>query len=188
MNDLTFILGGARSGKSAYAEQLAAQVPGRVLYIATAQALDDEMQARIAAHQGRRPSGWQTLELPAGVGRALLAAPPHADLILIDCLTLLVSNLVLKASPDMDHPDEPAATALVRTETDELLRAIRAIPARWLVVSNEVGQGLVPPYPAGRLYRDLLGWANQRFAQAAHKVIWMVAGIPVPIAQYRTDY
>ena len=161
---------------------------GACSYVATAQALDDEMQARIAAHQARRPSGWQTLELPAGVGRRLIAASPHADLILVDCLTLLVSNLVLKASPDVDHPDEPAATALVRSETDELLGAIHAIPARWLVVSNEVGQGLVPPYPAGRIYRDLLGWANQRFAQSAHEVIWMVAGIPVPIAQYRTTY
>jgi len=187
MTELTFIIGGARSGKSSYAERLAAQQNGRVLYVATAQALDEEMRARIAAHQRKRPEGWQTRELSADVGRQLLAEPPQADVVLIDCLTLLVSNLVLKASPDVDHPDEPAATALVQAETDELLKAIQSSAARWLVVSNEVGQGLVPAYPAGRLYRDLLGWVNQRFAQAADEVIWMVAGIPVPIGEYRKD-
>ncbi len=187
MKILTFIIGGARSGKSSYAERLAGEQNGRVLYIATAQALDDEMRTRIAAHRRKRPAGWQTRELSADVGRRLLAEPVQADVVLIDCLTLLVSNLVLEASPDVDHPDELAATVLVQSETDELLNAIRSISARWLVVSNEVGQGVVPAYPAGRLYRDLLGWVNQRLAQAADEVIWMVAGIPVPIGGYRKD-
>jgi adenosylcobinamide kinase/adenosylcobinamide-phosphate guanylyltransferase len=105
----------------------------------------------------------------------------------LDCLTLLVSNLVLQASPDADHPDESAAMRLVQAEVQELLKAVDTIPSRWLVVSNEVGQGLVPPYPLGRVYRDLLGWANQRVAQAAQDVIWMVAGIAVPIGGYRKD-
>ena len=186
MANFTFIIGGARSGKSSYAERLAAHESGRVLYVATAQALDDEMRARIASHQSRRPAGWETRELPADIGRQLLDGSVQAGVVIIDCLTLLVSNLVLKASPDVDHPDESAATALVQSETGELLKAIQSIPVRWLVVSNEVGEGLVPAYPAGRLYRDLLGWVNQRFAQEADEVIWMMAGIPVPIGEYRT--
>jgi len=187
MNKLTFIIGGARSGKSTYAERLAAGSRGRVLYVATAQAQDEEMQTRIAAHQGKRPVGWQTRELSQDVGRALLAAPPDADVILVDCLTLLVSNVVLKASGNLDEPDVSAATMHVQSEIGGLLKAIRSIAAHWVVVSNEVGQGLVPPYPVGRLYRDLLGWANQQLAHEADEVLWMVAGIPVPIAQYRND-
>lgn len=185
MKKLTFILGGARSGKSSHAERLAMRSGGRVLYVATAQALDAEMQARIAAHQRKRPEDWQTRELPCEAGRNLMSAPPEADIVLVDCLTLLVSNLVLKASSDVDQPDTGAATDMVQSEVSELLRAIRSIEAHWIVVSNEVGEGLVPPYPVGRLYRDLLGWANQQLAQAADEVIWMVAGIPVPIGQYR---
>ena len=187
MARFTFITGGARSGKSNHAERLAVQSGQRVLYVATAQPLDEEMRARIHAHQRRRPAGWQTRELPADVGRQLLAAPPDADVILVDCLTLLVSNLVLRASTDLDEPDELAATTLVESEVGELIRAVRSIDARWLVISNEVGQGLVPPYPVGRLYRDLLGWANQRLAQEADEVIWMVSGIPVPIGGYRKE-
>lgn len=156
-----------------------------VLYIATAQALDEEMRARIAAHRQNRPRRWQTLELPSDVGRHLLADPPEAQVVLVDCLTLLVSNLVLRAAQDLDHPDESVCRALVESEIEGLLQAIEATPAHWLVVSNEVGQGLVPAYPVGRLFRDLLGWANQRLAEKADEVIWMVAGIPVPIGQYR---
>ncbi len=185
MNKLTFIVGGARSGKSDYAERLAAESGGRVLYVATGQPLDEEMLIRIRAHQDRRPVSWQTIELSIDVGRQLLAAPLDADVALVDCITLLVSNLVLKASADLDEPDTSTATELVRSEIEELVKAIRSSKAHWLVVSNEVGQGLVPPYPVGRLYRDLLGWANQRIAEEADEVIWMVAGIPVPIGQYR---
>jgi adenosylcobinamide kinase / adenosylcobinamide-phosphate guanylyltransferase len=185
MTTLTFIIGGARSGKSSYAERLAGQSGKRVLYVATAQAQDDEMRARIAAHRQKRPLGWQTRELPVDVGRQLQAASTQADIILIDCLTLLVSNVILEASTNLDEPDVSAATSRVQSEIRELLHAIQSTQAQWLVVSNEVGQGLVPPYPVGRLYRDLLGWANQQMAQAADEVIWMVAGIPVPIGQYR---
>lgn len=176
MGKLTLILGGARSGKSTYAERLALLCPGRVTYIATAQALDDEMAARIRAHRAKRPERWQTLEIPSGVGRALGEHPPRADLIVLDCVTLLVSNLALLAAPDVDHPDETAVMAWVGAEIDQLLAAIQAGPAEWVVVSNEVGMGLVPPYPLGRIYRDALGWANQRLAAAAGKVIFMVAG------------
>jgi adenosylcobinamide kinase/adenosylcobinamide-phosphate guanylyltransferase len=185
MQKVTFIIGGARSGKSAQAERIAARDDRSVLYIATAQALDDEMRSRIAAHRQKRQSGWQTLELASDVGKHLLANRPQAEVIVVDCLTLLVSNLVLAAAPDLDEPDESAARALVEAEISGLLTAFKAVGAHWLVVSNEVGQGLVPPYPVGRIFRDLLGWANQRVAEKADEVIWMVAGIPVPVGQYR---
>ena len=185
MGKLTFIIGGARSGKSAYAEKVATLSQEDVLYIATAQALDDEMRQRIESHKQRRAVQWQTLELPTRVGEHLLRQPPRAGVWVLDCITLLISNLLLEASPDVDEPDEAAARLAVEAEIDGLLKAIEQLPAHWLVVSNEVGQGLVPPYPAGRLFRDLLGWANQKLAAKADEVIWMVAGIPVPIGEYR---
>ncbi len=185
MGKLTLILGGARSGKSTYAERLAWQHNGPVTYIATAQALDEEMRTRITAHRQKRPDAWRTLEIPLGVGAYLLAHPssaPAQEMILLDCITLLVSNLLLQAAPDENTPDEAAATALVAGEIDRLLQAIQASPAEWVVVSNEVGLGLVPPYPLGRLYRDLLGWANQRLAARADKVVFMIAGMPMHLA------
>ena len=187
MSKLTFIIGGARSGKSIYAERLAAQSNGHVLYIATAQPLDDEMEKRIATHRAKRPPAWTTLELPTEVGKHLLGSHLQTDVILVDCLTLLVSNLVLQAAPDSDHPDEQTTRTLVEIEIGDLVNAIESIQAEWIIVSNEVGQGLVPAYPMGRVYRDVLGWANQRLAKQADKVIWMVAGIPVPIGEYKKD-
>ena len=175
---LVLILGGARSGKSAHAEQLARQSGGRVLFVATAAAGDEEMAARIAAHQAARPSGWTTLEAPLGVGAAVEAAGLAVELVLVDCLTLLASNILLSLPEDAS---EQEADAAMQAELDDLLAAYADSPARWLVVSNEVGLGLVPPYPLGRLYRDLLGRANQRLAQVAGEVIFMVAGIPVKI-------
>jgi len=179
MGKLTLILGGARSGKSTHAEKLAARHGSRVAYIATAQPLDAEMQARITAHRLKRPDSWQTFEIASGVGRALLENPPQAELILLDCLTLLVANRLLESAPDEDQPDEAAATTQVQSEIDDLLAVIQSSPAEWIVVSNEVGLGLVPPYPLGRIYRDLLGWANQRMARQAEQVIFMIAGQPM---------
>ena len=179
MGRLTFILGGARSGKSTYAERLARQQSGRVLYIATAQALDEEMAGRIRQHRSQRPPNWQTLEAPSGVAAALQSLPgPQPDLVLLDCLTLLVSNLLLQACPADGEPDAQTAEVPVRAEIESLLAAIQSSPADWIVVSNEVGMGLVPPYPLGRIYRDLLGWANQQMAATADEVLLMVAGLP----------
>jgi adenosylcobinamide kinase/adenosylcobinamide-phosphate guanylyltransferase len=185
MPGLTFIIGGARSGKSDHAARVTEEAHGKVLFIATAQPLDEEMRSRISAHKGRRPASWRTLELPREVGGYLLTHPQDADVVVLDCLTLLISNRLLDAAPDEDHPDEDAARAVVEQEIEMLLKAIDASRLRWLVVSNEVGQGVVPTYPLGRLFRDLLGWANRRFAETADDVIWMVAGIPVPIGQHR---
>ncbi len=181
MGKITLILGGARSGKSSLAEKLAKERGKRVTYIATAQPMDEEMANRITAHQEKRPSNWQTLEIPTGIGRAWQGLTPQADVVVLDCLTLLVSNRILEASPDVDEPDEPAAAAHVEAEIGELLAAIQGSQAEWIIVSNEVGMGLVPPYPLGRVYRDLLGWANQRLASKADEVYFMVAGIPMQL-------
>lgn len=185
MTDLTFLLGGARGGKSSYAQRLAASRGDRVLYIATARALDEEIRARIDEHRRERPESWETREVALGVGRLLQDCPPDADVILLDCLTMLVTNVLMDAAGDVESPDEAAAQAAVSQEIDELLEAIRQSRARWIVVSNEVGLGLVPPYPLGRLFRDLLGWVNQRFAQEAGEVYWLAAGIPVPLHAFR---
>jgi adenosylcobinamide kinase/adenosylcobinamide-phosphate guanylyltransferase len=175
-NGLTLILGGARSGKSSFAEQVARETGKPVAFIATATAGDDEMAERIRKHQASRPADWQTLELPLALGRRLAA--PLAPVIIVDCITLLVTN-VLFSLPE----DTPAETVQqnVQLEIDELVEAQARLGGQWLLVSNEVGLGLVPPYPLGRVYRDVLGWANQRLARAAKRVIFMVAGIPMVI-------
>ncbi len=185
--ELILLLGGARSGKSRFAEKLAARFGERVLYVATAQARDEEMATRIAVHRRSRPAAWRTVEAPTGVGeavRAALATHP-ADVVLLDCLTLLVSNVILDglwlSEEEFESVDEAAARQRVEFELDKLLRAIQESEVPWIVVSNEVGWGLVPPYPMGRAYRDLLGWVNQCLAAAADRVYLMVAGLPVDV-------
>jgi adenosylcobinamide kinase/adenosylcobinamide-phosphate guanylyltransferase len=186
MSRLTLIIGGARSGKSSFAEQAARRHAGQVVYLATAQALDEEMNQRILRHQRRRPGFWVTVELPTRVGRQWRAVEVKADIVVLDCLTLLVNNLLMAAIEDPDDPNEERAAQAVTVEVDDLIEVIQESKADWLVVSNEVGLGLVPANPLGRLYRDLLGLTNQRFAAQADQVIWMVAGIPVPIHQFRS--
>jgi adenosylcobinamide kinase / adenosylcobinamide-phosphate guanylyltransferase len=184
MGQITFILGGARSGKSTYALKLAKAGGKRVAFIATATAGDEEMAQRIAVHQRERPAGWTTLEAPFGIAAAWKAQPAAAtaEIVLLDCLTLLVTNLLMQAGEDAN---EGQLTGVVVAEIDGILECARGGSADWIIVSNEVGLGLVPPYPLGRLYRDLLGRANQQLAAQADTVIWMVAGIAVPIQQYR---
>lgn len=180
---LTFILGGARSGKSYYAERFAHDFGGPVLYIATAEALDEEMKVRIQNHQAARPAHWFTLEAPRHVGKAFMdwqaeKGQGAVGLVLLDCLTLLTNNLALGQT---DEIDEDQLTAALSDELDAILAAVTASGLHWLIVSNEVGLGLVPPYPLGRVYRDALGRANQRLAAAADEVLFMVAGIPMKV-------
>jgi len=186
MGRLILILGGARSGKSTQGQRLARAHGGKVVFIATAEAQDDEMRDRIAAHKSERTPDWQTLEIPYNVAEVFARLSPPADVVLFDCLTLLVSNLLLLGG-DIDQPDVAEAENRLEVEIRALLEAIRSGRADWIVVSNEVGLGLVPPYPSGRVYRDLLGRANQRLAARADEVYWMVAGIPVPIHGYREN-
>lgn len=182
---LSLILGGARSGKSDHAQRRALALPGPVLFIATAEALDDEMRGRIAAHRGQRPPQWETLELPVGVGQYMLEHSGPRGVVLLDCLTLLISNTLLRAAPGIVESQSKAAWDAVHREIELLTEAIRRSPSEWIVVSNEVGQGVVPAYASGRIFQDLLGWANQEMARLARDVIWMVAGIPVPVGQHR---
>ncbi len=176
---LILILGGARSGKSTHAEKLALELGGPdVLYVATAQAFDDEMRARIAAHRAERPAGWRTLEAPSLIAAPLVEAIGPARVVLLDCMTLLASNALLVAG---DEPSTQEGDAAVAAEVAALLAAYRAGQTAWIVVSNEVGLGLVPPYPLGRVYRDTLGHANQTLAAAADQVLFMVAGLPLRV-------
>ncbi len=181
--ELILVLGGARAGKSAYAEQLVTSYGPRVLYVATAQAKDDEMRARIRVHRARRSPTWTTLEAPMRVGAALLAAQPIADAILLDCLTLFVTNVVLAHNGEAAEGPavEEVADAAVTAEIEALLKAQAQLGLPMVIVSNEVGMGLVPPYPLGRLYRDVLGRANQRLAAAADQVYLLVAGLPMAL-------
>jgi adenosylcobinamide kinase/adenosylcobinamide-phosphate guanylyltransferase len=177
---LTFILGGARSGKSTYAQKLAQEHGGQVLYVATATAGDDEMKTRIEAHRAERPANWQTLEAPLKVGETIerFLSEHKAEVILLDCITLLATNVILQLPENVDQKEADEA---VKNEVDALIACINRSDAQWIVVSNEVGLGLVPPYPLGRLYRDALGRANQQLASCADRVILMVAGVPMNI-------
>lgn len=174
---LTLILGGARSGKSSYAERLAAAAGQQVLYIATAEIGDEEMAQRIAAHRLARPAAWQTLEAPRSVGAALAEVKEPPDVLLLDCLTLLTSNILLA----LETEPQTVIEAAVQAELEALLSAQVRLNVPLVVVSNEVGLGLVPPYPLGRIYRDVLGRANQYLAAKANRVIFMVAGLPMTI-------
>ena len=171
----TLLLGGARSGKSYYAQQLAMELSDNVLFVATGEALDEEMQARIAEHKKARPKNWRTVEIPTGIGREIERQIGDAEVVLIDCLTLLVSNLL------RDEPDYPEAEKRMMSEINELIAAMDKLDASFVIVSNEVGMGLVPKTRLGRIYRDLLGKANQLIASQATEVYLMVAGIPIKL-------
>lgn len=184
MGKLTFILGGARSGKSSYAQKLAEGSNKPVTFLATAQALDEDMSARIRKHQEDRPSNWITLEVPINISEHLRKNPIKTDVVLLDCITLLVNNLFMEYVKD-DSVDEIQALQAMQKEVDSLLAFIHEGKQNWIVISNEVGLGIVPAYQMGRAYRDILGWANQRLAHEADQVYWMVAGIPVPLEQFK---
>ncbi len=170
LKQLIFVLGGARSGKSAFAERLARQ-GGRVLYVATAEALDADMERRIAAHRQQRPPEWDTLEEPLELASALPSALEGYDTCLLDCLTLWVSNLLLS----MEGSPNPEREILAAS--NRLIEVYERSPATWIVVSNEVGLGVVPPSQLGAVYRDALGRVNQAVAARADKVYFMVAGL-----------
>jgi adenosylcobinamide kinase / adenosylcobinamide-phosphate guanylyltransferase len=164
---LTLVLGGARSGKSRYAESLITALPPPWLYIATAQAFDQEMTERIAEHRGRRAPSWQTIDAPHDLASALDAAPRQAP-VLIDCLTLWLSNRML-------------AEANVDVETDALEDALARRGGVRVLVSNEVGFGIVPDNALARRFRDLQGRLNQRLAARADRVVLVVAGLPLTL-------
>jgi adenosylcobinamide kinase / adenosylcobinamide-phosphate guanylyltransferase len=171
---IIFITGGARSGKSTYAQQLAADMSEKVLFVATSEARDSEMKKRIANHRRQRPKSWQTLECPLEIA-AGIGAVKDRDLILIDCITLLVSN-IMGSSRNMAAAEKKAVQ-----ELEALIKLMQKSEYDFVIVSNEVGLGIVPENVMARQYRDLLGKANQMLAASATEVYFMAAGIPLKL-------
>lgn len=163
------VTGGVRSGKSTFAESLVSKAP-RVVYVATAVAADEEMRARIAEHRARRPAGWETVEEPLDLSRAILTVPQEAAL-LVDCIGVWVANLLA----------DGLTPAEVDGRAEGFLIEIGKRQGPCVAVTNEVGMGVVPAYPLGRLYRDILGRVNQQVAAAADVVYLLVCGIPLRI-------
>jgi adenosylcobinamide kinase/adenosylcobinamide-phosphate guanylyltransferase len=178
MGTITMILGGARSGKSSYALHLAEETGLPVTFLATAQALDGEMSTRIQKHRAERPVHWDTLEFPLDIASHVGEIP--SGVVILDCITLLVTNLMMQYVSE-DLVDEEPFMLAVKKEINELAASLREQNRDWLIVSNEVGLGLVPPYQMGRVYRDALGWANQQLAHMADRVVFMVSGIPMVV-------
>lgn len=165
---IDLILGGARSGKSRLAERLARESGLAVTYVATSQPLDTEMARRIEGHRARRPAAWQLVEEPLALAETLLAHAGRDRCLLVDCLTLWLTNLLLA--------EEPAR--LVR-EREALLDALATVPGRVLLVSNETGLGVVPMGELSRRYVDEAGWLHQAIAERADRVVFTVAGLPM---------
>ncbi|MGI5834897.1 MAG: bifunctional adenosylcobinamide kinase/adenosylcobinamide-phosphate guanylyltransferase [Chloroflexota bacterium] len=188
MGRIVLILGGARSGKSSLAERMARKKGGRVTFVATAQPYDDEMRHRIDAHRAARPADWMTVEEPLELAGSIDTASKNSDVIIADCLTLWVSNHLCSLTELTGQPKDKEWPRIVDRLGAELSRqildmvaAVRAQSADLLVVSNEVGLGLVPSNAFSRAYRDLLGAANRQIAAEADKVLLMVAGLPVDV-------
>lgn len=165
---ITLVLGGARSGKSRKAESLVMALPPPWIYIATAQAFDDEMRERLKAHRGRRDDRWTTVEEPLDLTQAVRDNCKDNGALLVDCLTLWLSNVML-------------ADRSVKRENDALLAAIKEARGTLVIVSNEVGLGIVPDNKLARDFRDAQGQLNQRVAKIADSVILMAAGLPLTL-------
>lgn len=172
MNSVTLVLGGVRSGKSRYAQQLA-QRSSRVTFVATAEVRDDdEMRAKIERHRAERPADWVTIEEPLRLSTAIQAASTECDAVLVDCLTLYAAKLLEAYGED---------ELRLGLEIDRLCEVLRSVSCSVILVSNEVGSGVVPAYALGRRYRDLIGELNQRIAEVADTVLLMVAGLSLEL-------
>jgi adenosylcobinamide kinase/adenosylcobinamide-phosphate guanylyltransferase len=166
---MIFITGGCRSGKSRYALHFANQHFSKKLFLATCEVLDEEMAQRVENHKKGRGPEWQTIEEPIEIVKKIREHKEDADMVLIDCLTLWLYNLLIKWDNDLR----------IIEETEELINTIKQGQISFILVSNEVGMGIVPADPLSRRYRDLLGTMNQKIAEALDTVIFMVSGIPI---------
>ena len=195
---LILILGGARSGKSAFAERLAAGSGKTVTFIATATDGDEEMHQRIIRHKATRPQDWHTIEEPFDLAGAVQRAFQLADVALLDCMTLWLGNIVLQKHEELQSDEQEQSAPQISSDQlnelalqliEELLTALQNAEEgkTLIVVSNEVGLGIVPAYPLGRIYRDTLGYVNQRLALDADRVYLMVAGIAVDIKRLHQE-
>ena len=172
MKEIVFVIGGCRSGKSSYAMQTAEKVPAeQKIFIATCVPQDDEMKRRVARHQKERSQNWVTVEAPLDLPEAILQNSRRGDVILVDCLTLWVSNLLIETGDEKKIEDT----------IPQLIEALQKATCPIVLVSNEVGTGIVPENQLARQFRDITGWVNQAVAKCANKVVWMVAGIPVTV-------
>lgn len=182
------ITGGARSGKSRFAQEMAAKSGEPVLFVATAEAGDEEMRQRIEEHQRARPVVWSTLEATTHIGSQIRQKIGQARVVIVDCITLLVSNILSRHS---DQTGDPIDALLFEqeftAEINELVECMKQIDVSFIIVTNEVGLGLVPANKVGRLYRDLLGRANQTLSQHADEVYFLVAGLPLRIKPYQSE-
>lgn len=206
---LTLVLGGVRSGKSPFAHSLALELgDDDVLFVATAEVGDQEMSRRIELHRRSRPATWQTLEQTRGIGKTLAAMPSLPAVVLVDCLTLLTSNVMLSDDPVHDPLNDPLHNAMNKgnrdprdtdiaatdasiesrldTEVDDLIQFTERHCVHLIVVSGEVGMGIVPEHSLGRQFRDLLGRANQTLAAHATATYLMVAGLPIEVSAIAT--
>jgi adenosylcobinamide kinase/adenosylcobinamide-phosphate guanylyltransferase len=181
MGKCILIIGGARSGKSRLAMELARKSGKPVLFVATATAGDEEMAQRIARHREERPSGWRTIEVTTDIGKHVKKEIGEAKLVIVDCITLLVNNIFSEGGYPVTAPDEARLEKRIASEINSLIECVKGAAAIFIVISNEIGLGLVPAAKMSRLYRDLLGKANQMLAASANEVYLMVAGLPVRI-------
>jgi len=172
------LTGGARSGKSQLAQELAAKAGGTVLFVATAEPGDDEMVRRIEMHRRSRPKEWRTLEVTTNIGTQITKNIGSEKTVIIDCITLLVTNILMEYD---ENTDAAAVERAVTEEINQLLNCVSRSRADFIIVTNEVGLGIVPGDRLSRLYRDLLGKANQILAQSVDEVYLLVAGIPLQV-------
>ncbi len=185
MAKIIFITGGARSGKSTFAEQMMREKEGKILYVATAKAIDEEMKERIRRHRSHRPGDWDTLESYRGLGDLLPEKSRGYAGILLDCVTIMSTNLlfdrpgIAEGEPSIDEMNE--AEEAVLAEIDRLVASFPKLEADLVLVSNEVGFGLVPEYPLARFFRDVLGRVNQRIAAAADEAYLVVSGLTMQL-------
>jgi adenosylcobinamide kinase / adenosylcobinamide-phosphate guanylyltransferase len=181
LKKIILLLGGARSGKSFYAQELAKKSE-KVLFVATATAGDKDMRLRIEKHKQDRPSEWRTLETTEHLGNRIEDEIADEQVVLIDCVTLLVSNIFWRFDEkEFENIAESVIEQQVLSEIKELQNCLANVEASFIIISNEVGLGIVPENRMGRLYRDLLGKANQKLAQSADEVYFMIAGIPLRV-------
>lgn len=181
---MTLVTGGARSGKSSFAEEKVKEFGKTVLYIATSIPFDDEMRERIKRHRERRPLDWLTVEAYKDFDTALSKKLAGVDSVLFDCITVMVTNIMLEMEADWEVIGVERVNEIeeaVDSEIDKLINLIKESDAAFVVVSNELGSGLVPPYAVGRAMRDIAGRANQKLAKASDEVYLCVSGIPVKI-------
>lgn len=184
MGKLILVTGGARSGKSTFAEDTVRKMGERAVYVATSAVCDDEMRERVKKHRAQRPAGWLTVEAYKDLDTKLEGVLGSVDAVLLDCITIMVSNLMLEKAMDWEGisaEEINEVEAAVKLEIEKLINTAKKASVPFVIVTNELGMGVVPPYELGRAVRDIAGRANQMLAKAAEEVYLCISGIPVKI-------